>query len=103
MALAFTRSLNQLPSLLLLASSFHPSSDLPISVNNVLVASQFIDAAGAASVEFVGADANFGAQAELAAVIEPRAGIDQYGRAIDAGNKHTRCFLILRDDRIRVM
>ena len=35
-------------------------------------------------MEFVGADADFRPHAELAAVVEPGAGVDHHGRAIDA-------------------
>src|SRR5690348_9098736 len=45
--------------------------DLAVAVDDPLGAGQLAEAAGAAGVELVGADADLGAQAELAAVVEP--------------------------------
>src|SRR5689334_20794792 len=53
-------------------------------------------------MEFVGADADFRAEAKLAAVVESGAGVDHYGRAIDAGGKLAGSFVVGRDDRIGV-
>ena len=53
----------------------------PKTIHFVLVSS--LQAAGAAGVELVGADADLGAQAELAAVVEAGAGVDHHGGAVD--------------------
>src|SRR5579872_1061986 len=82
-------------------SSFFP--DLSISQNNVLVAGQLAQAAGAAGVEFVGADPDLGPQAQLSAVVEPRAGVDHDGGRIDAGDKSLSGGQVARHDRVGVM
>ena len=51
-------------------------SDLAIAAYDEFVAGEFAEAAGAAGVEAVGADADFGTHSKFAAVIEPRTGID---------------------------
>ena len=52
------------------------TANLPIALNQPFRAREFTESAWTASMELVGADADLGAQAELAAVIEPRARVD---------------------------
>src|SRR5205823_1251211 len=49
-------------------------ADLAVAVDDPLGAGQLAEAAGASGVELVGADADLGAEAKLAAVVEPGAG-----------------------------
>src|SRR5437762_12322395 len=66
--------------------------DLSVSVNYPLVRRQLFQAARAASMKLVGANPDLRAQAELIAVVEPRAGVDHHRRAIDAGGElPSRC------------
>ncbi len=50
----------------------------------------------------VGADSDFGTQAELAAIVEARAGIDHHGRRIDFVLKPDGRFETFCDNRIGV-
>src|ERR1043165_464975 len=76
---------------------------LPFPIHHVLVCRQFFQPAGAASMEFVGADANFGPQTEFITVVESRAGVDHDGRAIDALRELAGGPQVLRHDRIGVL
>ena len=67
-----------------------------------LVRGQLAEAAGAAGVELVGADADLGAQAELAAVVETGAGVDHHGRAVDLGDEPLGRGEVGGDDRLGV-
>src|ERR1041385_2315073 len=81
----------------------HSLSGLALPVDNPFVTSQLFQPAGPAGVEFVGADADFGAEAEFAAVVEPRAGIDHHGGAVDACCEFASRPLVGRNDRIGMM
>ena len=63
---------------------------------------ELAEAAGAAGVELVGADADLGAEAELAAVVEAGAGVDHHGRAVDLGHELARRGQVGGDDRLGV-
>src|SRR5437588_9361475 len=84
----------------------HPSgrvesfADLAVAVDDPLGGGQLAEAAGAAGVELVGADADLGAEAELAAVVEPGAGVDHDGRAVDLGHEPTRRGEVAGQDRL---
>ena len=56
---------------------------LPRAADDVLVRSQLIEAHGAAGVEFAGADADFRAKTEFAAVGEAGRGVPVNGGRID--------------------
>src|SRR5438046_1958023 len=62
-------------------------ASLSVAVNDPLGAGQLAQSAGTAGVILVGADANLGAEAKLAAVVEPGAGVDNHGRAIDLSDE----------------
>ena len=53
-------------------------------------------------MDLVGADADFGAQAELAAVVEAGAGVDHHGGAVDLGDEPLGGGEVGRDDRLGV-
>ena len=59
-------------------------------MDNVFVAGQFLQAAWAAGVKTIGADADFRAESKLASVIKSGAGVDEHGGRIDAGRKLAR-------------
>src|SRR5581483_1001476 len=73
------------------------------SVDHVLVTGQLLDTAGAAGVQLIGADADLGPQPELITVIEPRAGVDHHGRAVDACGEFAGRRQVGRDDRVGVL
>ena len=54
-------------------------------------------------MEFVGADADFRAQAEFAAVVETRAGVDHHRRAVDPSGELLRGRQIAGHDRVGMM
>jgi hypothetical protein len=72
------------------------------SVDHVFVGAEFAQPHGAARVQPVGADADFRAESELEAVVEPRAGIPKHGGAVDRGLEATGRGFIARDDRVAV-
>ena len=58
---------------------------------------------GPAGVQLLGADADLGAEAELAAVGEPGRGVDQHRRRVDRGGEPPGGGLVLGDDRVGVL
>src|SRR3954471_4217795 len=62
-------------------------ANLSVSVDHVLVACQLLKPARAAGMEFIGADADFGTEAELAAVVESSTRVDHDSRAVDTGRE----------------
>src|SRR3954454_13148226 len=76
--------------------------DLAVAVDDPLGARQLAEAAGAAGVVLVGADADLGAQAELATVVEPSAGVDDHGRAVALGDDPPRRGQVAGQDRVGV-
>jgi len=76
---------------------------LPVAVDYIFIGCQFPQAARAAGMEFVRADADLGAEAEFAPVIEPRAGVDHDRRAVDAGCELPGGGEIGRHDRFGVL
>ena len=60
---------------------------MPVAADDVLVGGQVGGAHGAAGVELVGADADLGAQAVLAAVGEAGRGVDHHAGGIDGGDE----------------
>src|SRR5713226_10630194 len=77
--------------------------DLAFALDNVLVTSQFYQAAGAARVEFIGADTDLGAEAEFLAVVEPRAGVDHDRGGIDGGDEAPGGRPVVGHDRVGVV
>src|SRR5437588_449165 len=77
-------------------------SNLSVSLDDVLVAGQFAQAARPSRMEFIGADADFGPQPELASVVEARAGVDHDGRRINRPGKSSRRGQVAGDDRVGV-
>src|SRR5438876_407497 len=77
-------------------------SNLASAMDNVLIAGQLVQAARAAGVNFVGADADLGALAEFGAIVKARAGIDEDSRRIDGGGEPRGRFQVIRDDRFGV-
>src|SRR3954453_21688245 len=73
---------------------------LSISMDHVLVTRQFFQPAGTAGVEFIGADANLSAEAELAPVIESCAGVDHHGGTINTRRKLAGRLIVARHNRI---
>src|SRR5262245_42789287 len=73
------------------------------SVDDVLVRGQFRQTARSASVEFVGANADFGSQTEFETVVEARAGVDHHGSRVHLGNESLGYWEIVGDDRIRML
>ena len=83
--------------------SRNPSNPhVPLADDDPLGAGQLAQAAGAAGVDLVGADADLGAEAELAAVVEAGAGVDHHGRAVDLGDESLGGREIAGDDRLGV-
>src|SRR5437868_4716713 len=78
------------------------SAHLPVAPNNVLIAAQFYQAARATGVDFIGADADLRAQAELVAIVKPCARVDQDGRRIDGRGEALCRRQVLRHNRVRV-
>src|SRR2546423_1212464 len=74
-------------------------ANLSVSVDHVFVTCQFFKPAGTAGVEFVGADTDFGAEAELATIVESRARVDHDGGAVDAGGELAGGLIVLRNNR----
>src|SRR5437667_2301079 len=72
--------------------------DLSLAKHHPLIRRQFLQPAWTPSMIFIGADANFGPQAEFIAVVEPRAGVDHHRRAIDALRKFAGRRQVARDD-----
>src|SRR5690606_13473459 len=79
------------------------SAGLPAAVDDVLVRCQFPQAAGAAGVEAVGADADLGPQTELAPVVEAGAGVDDHRGGVDRGREPPGRVQIAGDDRVGVV
>ena len=57
---------------------------------------------GTEGVDLARADADLGAQAELAAIIEARRGVDYHGRRIDPFDELARFLIIRRDNGFRM-
>lgn len=64
-----------------------PLSGLAVSENNVLVGCQFVQAARAARMEPIGADANFRTEPKFTTVVEPSAGVYHHRRTVDTLSK----------------
>src|SRR5262249_17563924 len=77
-------------------------TNLSVAVDDPLGAGQLAEAGGASGVELVGADADLGAEAELAAVVEPGAGVDHHGRAVPLGHEPPRGGQVAGHDRVGV-
>ena len=69
-------------------------ADLSVADAEPFVAGQFVQAHRAARADFVRADADFRAHAELAAVGEARAGVPIHCRRIHLGEKLPRVFVV---------
>ena len=54
-------------------------------------------------MEFIRADTDFCPQAQLKAVVEPRAGVDQHTRGIDGSRKPPGCVQVGGHDRLGVL
>ena len=80
----------------------HHSRDLAVAVDDPLGAGQLAEPAGASGVVLVGADADLGAEAELAAVVEPGAGVDDHGRGVDLGDEPAGGGEVAGQDRLGV-
>src|SRR4030095_10217095 len=99
------------PSALGLApSSFHLSpssfilflfSHLSVAENDEFGRRHLFEARGTECVNLARADADLGAQAELAAIIEARRGVDDHGRRINPIAELARFFVTRRDTGLR--
>ena len=76
---------------------------LPGAVDAIFEAGQLLGADRAAGVEFPGGDADFGAEAEFAAVGELGRCVMQHDRRIDLVEKFARGAFVLGHDRIGVV
>src|SRR4051794_34573559 len=74
-----------------------------VAGDDPLVGGQVVGAHRPAGVEFVGADADLGAQAVLAAVGEAGAGVDDDRGAVDAGGEALDGAGVGAEDRVGVM
>ena len=77
-------------------------SDLPVADAEPFVAGQFVQTHRAASADLVGADADFRAHAEFAAVGEARARVPINRRGIHFGQKLFRVRFVFCDDAVRM-
>ena len=75
---------------------------MAVAVAQPFVGGEFFKAHGAAGSDFVGADADFGAHAEFAAVSEARGGVPIDGGGIDFGQEFFGGGFVAGDDAIRV-
>ena len=94
------------PSAFPLPDSSHcvrSGTNLPGAAQEVFVGRQFLEAHGAAGVEFVGGDADLRAEAEFAAIGEARAGIPIDRRAVHLGEEALGGRLVRGDDAVAVM
>src|SRR5271157_3934010 len=87
MILARRTTLRAVPPLPPESASRRSLPDLSVAEDDPLGAGQLAQATRAAGVVLVGADADLGTQAELAAVVEPGAGVDDHGRAVTPATK----------------
>src|SRR5271157_1708674 len=87
MILARRTTLRAVPPLPPESASRRSLPDLSVAEDDPLGAGQLAQATRAAGVVLVGADADLGTQAELAAVVEPGAGVDDHGRAVNPGHE----------------
>ena len=76
--------------------------DLAVPVDDVLIRGQLVQANGAARVQTVRADPNLRAEAELIAIREASAGIDEDGRRINAPGEFIGRAQTVRDDGVRM-
>ncbi len=77
-------------------------ADVAVAEDDPLGAGQLVEAAGASGVVLVGADADLGAEAELAAVVEPGAGIVQNHGAVHLVLELRRSLRVSGDDGVRM-
>lgn len=80
-----------------------PSLHLPVPVHKILVAAQLLQRHRSPGVEFVGADPDLGAEAELGPVGEARRAIPENAGAVDLELESRRGIGICRDDAVGVM
>src|ERR1043166_1518039 len=76
--------------------------DLPIAENDKFRRRELFEAHGAEGVNFTRADADFGAQSELAAVVKARRCVHHHGGGVDAVDERSRPLIVLRHDGFRV-
>ena len=76
--------------------------NMALACDDVLVGGQLTQSHGTASVELLGGDAHFTAQAELAAVGEPGGGVDVDGGAVYAGDESCLGIIGIGDDGFTV-
>src|SRR6185312_2012159 len=79
------------------------AANLPRTAHNPLRAGQFAEPHRPAGVQFLGRDADFGAESELAAVGEPGRGVDHDDRGVDLGEESLGVREVVRHDRFGVV
>lgn len=75
---------------------------MAVAADDVFVAGDFAESAGAAGVEAVGADSDFGTESEFATVVEAGAGIDDDSGGIDEEFEFSGGFEAAGDDCVSV-
>src|SRR5579859_5346921 len=75
---------------------------LAVANDNELVAGQFLEAHRTAGVDFVGGNADLGAEPILAAVGEAGAGVPKHAGAVDFAQEFLGSRFVARDDRVAV-
>src|SRR5271170_2730772 len=77
-------------------------SQLSVADDDKLVAGQFLQAHRAAGVEFVGGDADLGAEAVLTAIGKARAGVPEHTGTVHFAEEFFRRVLVTSDDGVAV-
>ena len=80
-----------------------PSLHLPVPAHEILVAAQFLQCNRPPGVELVGADPDFGAEAEFGPVGESCRAVPENAGAVDLELESRRGIGIFRDDAVGVM
>src|SRR6185436_7462221 len=75
------------PSLTCVSSASRSGTDMALPFHDPAIGGEALEAHGAARVQLVGGDADFRAEAVLAAVREARGGVDHQRGAVDAGQE----------------
>ena len=77
-------------------------SDVAVAIANPFVGGEFFQPHGTACVEFLGADGDFCAQAELAAIVEAGRGVNEYGRRTEGIDKTVGVLPVVGEDAFGV-
>src|SRR3990172_11020761 len=77
--------------------------NLPIAEDDELGGGQLLQPHRTESMDLARADADLRAKPELAAVVEPRRGVDHHRRGVDPVDKFSRPLVIRRDDALGML